>query len=66
MLIYINNEPKEFSKAIMLSELVLSSLDNTLGLAVAVNNTVIPKAEWKACKLEHNDKIIFIRATQGG
>jgi sulfur carrier protein len=36
------------------------------GIAVAVNNAVIPKAEWLTRILEENDKITIIKATQGG
>ncbi len=36
------------------------------GLAVAVNNTVVPKSAWQACILGEDDKITIIRATQGG
>lgn len=36
------------------------------GIAVAVNNSVIPKAEWQNKILNENDKITIIKATQGG
>lgn len=36
------------------------------GIAVAVNNSVIPKAEWQNKTLNENDKITIIKATQGG
>lgn len=36
------------------------------GTAVAVNDSVVPKAEWKEQKLEEEDRVEIIRATQGG
>jgi len=36
------------------------------GIAIAINNNVIPKAEWDAYELQDEDKVTLIRATQGG
>ena len=36
------------------------------GIAVAVNETVVPKANWHSYMLQHNDKVLVIKATQGG
>jgi len=36
------------------------------GIAIAVNDNVIPKGEWQQYKLQTNDKVFVIRATQGG
>ncbi len=36
------------------------------GIAVAVNETVIPKAQWESYQLQHKDSILVIKATQGG
>lgn len=41
-------------------------LASSKGIAVAVNNTVIPKGDWADHSLQPNDKIMIIRATQGG
>ena len=47
----------------MLSE---KSFQNTNGIAVAVNQNVIPKANWKTTIVKQNDSIMIITATQGG
>jgi sulfur carrier protein len=39
---------------------------NQKGIAVAVNNVVVPKTEWQNKFLNENDKITIIKATQGG
>lgn len=36
------------------------------GIALAVNETVIPKNEWEKFQLQDNDKVLIIKATQGG
>ena len=36
------------------------------GIAVAVNNQVIPKASWENQPLLASDNVTIIRATQGG
>ncbi len=36
------------------------------GIAVAVNETVVPKAKWGSYELQPNDKVLVIKATQGG
>ncbi len=36
------------------------------GMAVAVNDAVIPKHEWPEYQPEENDRLEIIRATQGG
>lgn len=36
------------------------------GIAVALNYAVIPKSEWKNIQLKSQDKLLIIKATQGG
>ena len=36
------------------------------GMAIAVNETVIPRKEWPDCMLKSGDSILIIKATQGG
>ena len=43
-----------------------NSGENTKGIAVAVNENVVPKNEWDNTILKENDTIIIIKATQGG
>jgi sulfur carrier protein len=44
----------------------LNSGENTKGIAVAVNENVVPKNEWDNTILHQNDTVIIIKATQGG
>lgn len=36
------------------------------GIAVAVNNTVVPKDQWNSYLLQPDDAVLVIKATQGG
>ncbi len=36
------------------------------GMAVAVNNRMIPRTEWNTCTLSEGDSIIIIKAVCGG
>ena len=36
------------------------------GIAIAVNEVVIPRGEWERYVLQAGDRIFVIRATQGG
>lgn len=36
------------------------------GVAVALNNRVVPRAEWGATRLEDGDAVVVINASCGG
>ena len=46
--------------------LPILQIHQTDGIAIAVNENVIPKGEWERYALKMQDKIFVIRATQGG
>lgn len=64
---FINNQPVSLSGLTTLSDVLMQQdfLDKK-GIAVAVNNSVVPKSEWNTYQVESADKITIIRATQGG
>lgn len=67
MTVFINNEKREIPLTNilkLLSEEV--KLPSVKGVAIAINNQVIPKSEWENYSIQENDKITIIRATQGG
>lgn len=66
MNLIINSEPKQFSGN-NISELLLSlNMSGTNGIALAVNERVVPKNVWSVFTLKENDKVLIIKATQGG
>ncbi len=46
--------------------MAVKGLDCKTGIAVAINNTIVPKSSWKTKTLEENDRIVVITATAGG
>jgi sulfur carrier protein len=46
--------------------LPLLHIDQPDGIAMALNDTVIPRTEWQDTFLRQGDKVFVIRATQGG
>ena len=64
----INNQIKQFLPDSLtvqaLLDLEIPNKQN--GIAVAINNTVIPKSNWDSHHLYPTDDILIISATQGG
>lgn len=67
MNIYFNSEPIAIEDNISLHVLLVSKdFDTKKGIAVAVNNTVVGKQDWKSHILKEDDKVLVILATKGG
>lgn len=66
-MIYINDKEYSYSEAKTLAAL-FESLNIAVGkgVAVAVNSSVVPKTLWSEYTVNDNDRIILIKATQGG
>ena len=67
MNVFVNNEIREVKNYLSISEFLSENQINaSKGVAIAINNEVIPKARWATTHLKENDRISVIRATQGG
>lgn len=67
MTVYINNNPLELPHAAVISHaLTALGIEARNGMALAVNSDVIPRPEWDNYTLKEQDKIMIIKATQGG
>jgi len=67
MVVFINNEKKELQNQTTLQSLLTGlKLESSKGIAIAVNQEVIPKVNWENHHVQENDKVTIIRATQGG
>ena len=65
--IIVNDQPLHCETGTSIQKMLQSlSLASTQGMAIAVNNEVIHKTQWNNHILQENDKVIIIRATQGG
>jgi sulfur carrier protein len=68
MEITINDQKKAFSStAITVQQLLDMEIpEKQKGIAIAINNKVIPKTEWHKQTISANDNVLIIKATQGG
>lgn len=65
--IFINNEKTEVDHGQSLTDLLKEmNIAHPKGIAIAINNTVIPKTVWEKHQLQEQDHVTIIRATQGG
>lgn len=65
--ITVNNEPLQISDTCSITQLLQDHVQQKPeGIAVAVNQSVIPKLEWENTFIASGDTIILIKATQGG
>ncbi|MGN6602713.1 MAG: sulfur carrier protein ThiS [Ginsengibacter sp.] len=67
MEITVNNHPQQIQEQTTV-QIILNDLigEKQKGIAVAVNETVVPKARWESYVLQQSDKVLVIKATQGG
>ena len=67
MVVYINDKESTVDRNYNISKLInFLKIENTNGVAIALNNEVISKANWDSIYLKENDNILVIKATQGG
>jgi sulfur carrier protein len=67
MEVTINNQNYLLNEACSIEQMLAFVIaSETDGLAIAVNQTIIPKSGWTTHLLNPGDQIILIKATQGG
>lgn len=67
MTVYINNKNLELAEGSNITTALQAvGIAAGNGTALAVNSNVIPRAQWDSHILNDNDKIMIIKATQGG
>lgn len=67
ILLFVNEDSHVFDHEPSPQEL-FSHLDitNTKGIALAVNDSVVPKLQWNSYQFKDQDRVLIINATQGG
>lgn len=60
------NSKEVETQATVLSDLATELQFPEKGVAVGVNNVVVPRAKWAEKALSDGDKIVMIKATCGG
>ncbi len=68
MKLVVNGSEKEFSGVETLGQLIerLYLEGAPAGIAVAVNDTVVPRDNWASSRLQVGDTVEVIQAVQGG
>jgi sulfur carrier protein len=65
--IFVNDRPHALAAPATLEGLLRElGLAERKGVAAAVNGAVVRRAEWPSRPLSGGDRVILIRATQGG
>lgn len=66
MYIFVNDARVECREQTTISGLLSQQGITPVNIAVAMNNTVVPRSEWETTIIEENCNIIIIKAVQGG
>jgi sulfur carrier protein len=66
MKVYINKKEMDIDRNDTISKLVERMHFSSRGIAIAVNQQIIPKSRWNYFQLNEKDTILLIKATQGG
>jgi sulfur carrier protein len=64
----VNGQRQDIERGAVLVEMLrrLGIAVDTTGVAVAVNDTVVPRSGWTTQRLQDGDAVEIIRAVQGG
>ena len=66
MKVLVNSKETELAGQTTVSALKHSLQLPEQGVAIAVNNKMIPRAEWDSFQLKENDNVVIIKAACGG
>jgi len=66
MKVQVNNKETELQSQSSIEQMALSMDLPSAGVAIAVNNKMVPRTEWDQFILNENDQIVIIKAACGG
>ncbi|MGK0289601.1 MAG: sulfur carrier protein [bacterium] len=68
MKIYVHDEETQIEEDTNIDTLIdiLNLTARKKGIALAVNENVIPKTEWDQFRFQESDKVLIIQAIRGG
>jgi sulfur carrier protein len=65
--ISLNGAPHRFDGASLIELLAAQAIDRTKpGVAVAINEEIVPRAEWATASLKSGDAVEIVRPHSGG
>ena len=62
----INGEPRQVTRSATIADLVAAMSTAGSGIAVAVNDEVVPRGGWQSRRLHDRDRVEILTAVQGG
>ncbi|MEV7191597.1 sulfur carrier protein ThiS [Streptomyces sp. NPDC093510] len=62
----VNGEARDVASGTTLEAVVATLSSAHSGVAAAVNETVVPRAQWPATTLAEGDRVEILTAVQGG
>jgi len=66
MKVLVNGSTEEIAAGTTVAEVVGRWARSPIGVAVAVNEAVVTRAEWSATTLAEGDRVEILTAVQGG
>lgn len=66
MKVIVNGGPQDLAPGATVEQVVARSTNQTRGVAVAVNDTVVVRGDWSTTVLEASDRVEILVAVQGG
>ncbi|ACE61225.1 sulfur carrier protein ThiS [Actinobacillus pleuropneumoniae] len=66
MQIFINNQPLDVAENTSIQTALALSQANLQGVAVALNQQIVPKNEWQSYPLQEGAKLTVFKAIAGG
>lgn len=66
MNVFVNGEHREFDPGSTVSDVVGSLTEATRGVAVAVNDEIVPRTGWHDRHVSDQDRVDVLTAVQGG
>jgi len=66
MTVYLNEKPVETARNITLSDFLANQKVPSQGVAVAVNQKVIPRDQWASTQLADQQSVLLIHIVSGG
>ncbi|WP_189781887.1 sulfur carrier protein ThiS [Streptomyces capitiformicae] len=66
MTVFVNGEQRQVAPGTALDALVSTLTASPSGVAAALNETVVPRAQWPSTVLSEGDRVEVLTAVQGG
>lgn len=67
MTVFVNDQPRALAAGAQLADLLRElGLAERKGVAIAINDEVVPRSTWPTRALSDGERILVIQATQGG